>query len=351
MDAENALLESLRPVLASEVPPQDLDKVALQKVVRDRSCIYFVGFDGPTFDRRWVVKQPAVTFRQADLEPPLPAPALFEAHERLYEHLQRLDGSILTPRPVGVMPDVNAYVMEYVTGTMVSSHIALRSVRAPHRLLHGMAEAARVLKTVHTLEPALSEIVQLADLEDEARTTAAQLIRGAGLRVPSGGFFASSSASRSATVSTVVLHGDFAPENVLVGDTGTYCLDADLAEKGAAEKDVVRYLVMLYQEKFFVVGADVPPVQEMRRRAAAAFLSAYYGDQAWPESLQPLMVMGLAARYVRRQMGGVRKSSRIPARRALERRARKVLERRHFQKLLDEVSSQAYFERLHDLAP
>lgn len=348
MDAENALLESLRPVLANEIPTRDLDKVVLQKVVRDRSCIYFVGFHGPTFVRRWVVKQPAVAFRQADLEPPLPAAALFEAHERLYEHLQRLDGSILAPRPVGVMPDVNAYVMEYVTGTLVSSHIAVRSVRTPHRLLHGMAEAARVLQTVHTLELAQPEIVQLADLENEARTTAAQLIRGARLRVPAGGFFSGSSTSRSATASTVVLHGDFAPENVIVGDTGTYCLDADLAEKGAAEKDVVRYLVMLYQEKFFLVGADVPPVQDLRRRAAAAFLSAYYGDHPWPESLQPLMVVGLAARYVRRQMGGVPKSSRMPARRALERRARKVLERRHFQKLLDEVSSQDYFQRLQD---
>ena len=350
MDAENALLENLRPLLASEISAHELDKVVLQKVIRDRSCIYFVGFDGPTFDCRWVVKQPAVHFRQADLAPPLSAAALFEAHQRLHEHLHRLDGSILSPRPIGVMPDVNAYVMDYVTGSRVSSHLAFRSLRTPQQLRHGMAESARVLQTVHTLEVAQPEIVQLADLEHEARTTAAQLIRGAGLRVPSHGFFSGSSTTRSTTTSNVVLHGDFAPENVIVGDTATYCLDADLAEKGAAEKDVVRYLVMLYQAKFFMVGVDVAQVQELRRRAAADFLSAYYGDQPWPESLQPLMVVGLAARYVRRRMGGVRRSGLRSARRVLM-PARRVLDRHYFQKLLDEVSARDYFQRLQDQVP
>jgi aminoglycoside phosphotransferase (APT) family kinase protein len=335
--SEAALIERLRTVLGDQVPQRDLDRLVLDKLTRNRSSVYFVSVDGPVRDRRWVVKQPSVDFHQADLEPPMSAAAQFEAHRRLYEHLQQLDGPVRTPRPVGVMPDLNAYVMEFVTGSMVSSQITLPAVRSPDQLLSSMAASAEVLQAVHSLEPAQAELVQLADLENEARATAEAMIRSTGLRVPTKGFFAAPTTAAEVLTSGVVLHGDYAPENVIRAPSGSYCLDAALTEKGAAENDVVRFLTMLFQEKLFVVGAFLPPVQELRRRSAAAFLRAYYGERPWPETLQALMVLSLAARYKRRHVstgspsGLGKKQLLLPA--------LKALDRQHFRRLLAEVSS------------
>jgi aminoglycoside phosphotransferase (APT) family kinase protein len=335
--SEAALLEGLRAVLANEVPHQDLDSLVLDKLTRYRSSVYFVGLAGPVLERRWVVKQPTVDFLQADLAPPMSAAAQFEAHRRLYEHLQQLDGPVRTPRPVGLMPDLNAYVMEYVSGSMVSAQITLSAVRSPHQLLSSMAASAEVLRAVHSLEPAQPEIVQLAGLENEARATAARLIRSTGLRVPTKGFFSGPTTAADVLTSGVVLHGDYAPENVILAPSCIYCLDAGLTEKGAAEHDVVRFLTMLFQEKPFVVGAYLPPVQELRRRCAATFLRAYYGDRPWPETLQALMVLSLAARYKRRHASTGSPSGLGWKQQLLP--AFKALDRQHFRRLFAEVSA------------
>lgn len=342
MDGDAELTQCLRDLLATELSARELDHLVLQKVKRNRSSIYFVDLDGPTRERRWVVKQPDVTVAHADLEPPLAAADQFAAHQRLYEYLRRMDAGVLTPRPVGVMADVNAYAMEFVPGRIVSRHVALRSVRHPQDLLDGAAASAKALRLVHSLEPAQAEAVHLGDLAAELQPGATQIIRAAGLRAPEWRFRDDSSAP-TAMIERVVLHGDFAPENILLGASGTYCLDAALVSRGWAERDVVRYLVMLYQENFFIRAAVGPAAQRLRRRAGATFLDAYY-DGPWPASLQPLVLHGIAVRYARRKALLARLSyPKGPARRALE--------QYYFQRLLDEVAAPDYFERLRSSVP
>lgn len=303
MSAEETVLESLRPALREEVSASDLDRIVVHPgPPRHRSKLYFVGFDGSPPEYRWVVKQPAVDRRQEDLASPMSAAAQFEALQRLHTHLLRGDGAVVAPRPVALMPEIGAYAMEYVYGPTVRDLVGVRAVLRPEKLLTPVAKAAQVLHAVHSVERAQPEIVE------------------------------GSSVSRTVTGSRVLLHGDFAPENVILTSSGAYCcIDADLAERGSAEKDVARFLMMLFEARLFIMGADVPPVQRLRRSAATAFLTAYYGERPWPESLRPLTLTGLVSRSSIREE---QLSERSPA----LTRARSVMLKRHFENLLAEVS-------------
>lgn len=179
------------------------------------------------------------------------AAAQFEALQRLHTHLLRGDGGVVAPRPVALMPEIGAYAMEYVSGPAVRDLVGVRAVLRPRELLTAVVKAAHVLHAVHSLEPAQPELVELRDLEREFRERAPELLRRAGMRVREGWFASTgSSVSRPLTGSKVILHGDFAPENVLLMSSGDYCcIDADLAEKGSAEKDVARFLMMLFEAR------------------------------------------------------------------------------------------------------
>ena len=333
MDAESAVLECLRWALAEEVEPSDPDDLVIVHTgpSRRRSTLYFLGLAGSRPACRWVVKQPNSGSHQADLRSPLSAVGQFQALQRLHGHLRQCDGLVATPRPVAYVPEIGAYVMEYVPGHTLTALIRPRAVLRPGSLLHGVAGSAQGLHAVHSLESAEADRVDLPDLSRYAATRGRQLLETAGLPTRDRWFVPSSSAN-STTAWRVLLHGDFAPENVLLSPSGFYCLEPDLCERDWAEHDVVRFLLMLFDAPLFVAGVDIPPVQNLRRKAAATFLDAYYGEEPWPDALRPLMVLSVTARWSTRHTDIAK---RVPRRRP----ARELLLRRYFWKLLDEVSS------------
>jgi hypothetical protein len=333
MDAESAVLECLRSVLVGEIEPSDpADLVIVQTgAARRRSSLYFLGLAGGRPACRWVVKQPNSGSHQEDLRSPLSAAGQFQALQRLHEHLRQSDGPVATPRPVAYVPEIEAYVMEYVPGPTLTGLIRPGAVFRPDSLLHGVAGSAQVLHAVHSLESVEADRVDLPDLSRRAVTRGRQLLETAGLPTRDRWLVPSSSAY-STTAWKVLLHGDFAPENVLLTPSGFYCLEPDLCERDWAEHDVVRFLLMLFDAPLFVAGVDIPPVQNLRRTAAATFLDAYYGEGPWPDALRPLMVLSLTARWSTRHTDLAQRVPRL-------RRARELLLRRYFGRLLDEVSS------------
>jgi hypothetical protein len=333
MDPESAVLERLRSVLVEEVEPSDPSDLVIVHTgpARRRSSLYFVGLAGSRPACRWVVKQPNSESHQEDLRSPLSAAGQFEALQRLHGHLRKSDGRVATPRPVAYVPELEAYVMEYVPGPTLTGLIRPGAVLRPDSLLQGVAGSAQVLHAVHSLESAEADLVDLPDLSRRALTRGRQLLETAGLPTRDRWFVPSASAD-GATAWKVLLHGDFAPENIVLSPSGLCCLEPDLCERDWAEHDVVRFLLMLFDAPLFVAGVDIPSVQNLRRRAGATFLDAYYGEGPWSEVLRPLMVLGVAARWSTRHTDLAERRPRL-------RRARELLLRRYFGRLLDEVSS------------
>jgi hypothetical protein len=329
MDAESLVLDRVRPVLADQADPREVVVLHLGPG-RRRSSLYFLGLAGARSECRWVVKQPHSTSSQADLASPREAVVQYDALQRLHAHLAHSADAVGTPRPVAYLPELAAYVMEFVPGPTVTDLITHRAVARPGPLLEAVAGAARVLHAVHAVEPGLPGLVDVAELDVQAATRGRQALAAQGLRVRERWFTPTPSA-RPTAGRKVLLHGDFAPENVVLSPSGLCCLEPDLCERDWAEHDVVRFLVMLFDAPLFVVGGHLPPVRSLRRRAATTFLDAYYGSGVRPAALRPLMIASLALRWSTRRSDLLARDSRLRA-------ARIRLVRSHFTRLLDEVS-------------
>lgn len=252
---------------------------------RRRSSLYFLGPPGGPC--HWVVKQPHVRVAQADLTSPRTAAEQYDALVRLDAHLRATGSRVTTTRPLALLPELGAHLMEFVPGPTVVDLIGPGALTRPGRLWAAVDDAAEVLRAVHALDARAGE---------------------------------------------VLLHGDFAPENVVLTPAGPCCLDPDLCERGPAEHDVVRFLVMFADAPFFVVAGRLPRVRGVRRRAVRRFLTAYYDGSTPPPSLGPLLEAALAARWQTRHTD-------LLARRPRGRRTRLRLVRRHFEAVLAEVSS------------
>jgi aminoglycoside phosphotransferase (APT) family kinase protein len=340
MEPEQVVLDLVRSALVDEaghLDPGDL-VIVHEGRARRRSSLYFVGLAGSRPACRWVVKQPNSGIEQADLASPLSALSQFRALQRLHRHLLVYGGTVGTPRPVAYLPELDAYVMEYVPGPTVTSLITAGAILRPNTLLKAVSSSAEVLQAVHSIEPAVTDRIDLADLSGRAASRGRQLLEEAGLPTRDRWFEPGATTSAYATIARkVVLHGDFAPENVVCAPSGFYCLEPDLVERDWPEYDVARYVLMLFDAPLFVAGAYLPPLQNLRRRAGATFLDAYYRNGAWADALQPLMLLSLAARWSMRHTDLARRAPRL-------RRSRERLVRRHFERLLDEVSAPGWLE-------
>lgn len=339
MTAEQEVLESLRRALAPELPSDELGRLRVEPgPPRRRSALYFAGLGDVPRPYRWVVKQPYVDRRQEDLTSPLAAAEQFEALERLHAHLLAHGDGIAAPRPVAMLPELGGYVMEFVPGASVRDLVTARALLDPEPLLLGIDAAARVLHAVHSLEPAQPEVVDVTDLRAATARHAPGLLSGTGVAADGLFSYDTPPAPETDVDGCVVLHGDFAPENTLVADSGVYCIDADLASKGPAAVDVARFVTMLFEVPLFLRGADVPQIQELRRRAAVRFLDGYYRGGRGPSSLQPMVLLLLASRCRTRHADLADRGLRLAALR------RSVL-RRHFGKVLREVAEPGWPHR------
>jgi aminoglycoside phosphotransferase (APT) family kinase protein len=324
----DAISASLRRAIAAELEEQE-DLVVLSSQSRRRSDLWFMGLPGER-GPKWVVKRPRTDSRQGDLRPPLSSQQQFAALVRLSEHVLATGSALRTPAPVALLPDIDAFAMRFVQGRHVAGLIRATAVRAPGPLLAGVAAAADALRVVHALPPPQKE---LSTPEGPLEASSDRLDRAA---TPSLAPRAQPSAEIPSPLPgrrtrTVVIHGDFAPENIMLAGPTVYCLEPGLTDCGPPEIDVVRFLTMLYDAPMFILCAWNPAVQRLRRRAAATFLAAYLGDEPVSPMLQQSLRESLASRWATRHDDVVERDPSL-------RGARIWLLRKYFSALLQEKS-------------
>lgn len=333
---EQRVLDALAPAVADRAARDELTVLRTHR--RYRSSLYFVGVrDG--LEPRWVVKRPDPDRRQQDLRPPPDAEAQFDALCRLHEHLGASGDDIMAPRPVALLQQIEALAMEYVAGQTLTDLMKVGRVVRPEPLLDGVARAAAALRLIHRLAPSVSSTVDENEwMRHAAREARRHLLvarlpfRHSWLTVDSREWLTVDSREpRYVEPAEVLLHGDWAPENVVLGDHGLTCLDPELSHRGWPERDVSRFLVMLCDAPVFVTTTGLPAWALLRRRAAVTFLAAFYGDRGVSPLLRPLFLADLAARWAMRDVDVVRRN---PA----GTRSRRLLLRHHFTALLDEAS-------------
>jgi hypothetical protein len=247
----------------------------------------------------------------------------------LATHLQHNPDRVCTPEPVLAIPELGACVMTFVPGPSVTALVRPAVLGRPTPLMAGSGAAADVLRAVHSVHPPQRSVVDLAERWAQAVDASAVGMQAAGLsyRAPAG-----RPGPGVVEVAEVLLHGDFAPENVLVSPSGPCCLDPELSRHGPPEVDLARYLTMLADAPAFVLGTRSSRVQRLRREASRVFLDRYYRGASPGPLLQIQLHEMVAARWATRHLDVERR--RPPAQTA---RTRLLAE--HFSQLLAEISS------------
>jgi hypothetical protein len=315
------------------------DGLRLQFVSPDRlgrrSTVYFVGLHEEPGRCRWVVKSPNPQVLREDLPSPVSAELQFVALGRATEHLASVSDRLATPRPVALLPEIGAYAMEYVPGESLSRRIRVGALVRPARVLEGVAAAASIIKSLHRLEPERETSIDLQTVVHRSLERARAVLGRVGLSAPVAQL--DPPERRAVRGKEALLHGDFAPENVLLASGVTTCLEPDLVVRGPVEEDLARFLTMLFEAPLFLVGAYVPAIQRLRRRAAQVFLTEYYGGDSPSPILPALLYEALAARCAARYGDCARR--RPPAH-----RLRLHLLRTHFTRLMREACSRYMLE-------
>ena len=335
------VLDEARSGLAGALPHVDpIDIVVVgDPQSRRRSDLVYLGIREEASSPRWVLKVPRPDSRQHDLTAPLEASAQVEALDRMHRHLSSTTTGVRVPRVVALLPDRSGYVMDFADGPSLAALLRARALLDDAPVLRGCEEAARVLRALHELDPVSMPRPALDEMHRHAATRVQSVLQSAGLPVRRA-WLGTGPDSPVPAGTVVLLHGDFAPENILLGSGATWCLDPDLAERDWAEHDVVRFVVMLFDAPLFVVLADVPAVQRLRRRAAAVFLETYYDGVPADPAFSGMLRAALASRWATRDGDVVERGARLG-------RLRRLLLRRHFSRLLDEASTVSSLQLVH----
>lgn len=328
---QQSVLVALKSALLASDDLRDADElVVVSRVERRRSTMYFVGVAGQPGATRWVVKQPRTAAQQHDLASPLSAQEQYDALVALHDVLDGHDPRFSVPRPIAHLAEAGALAMEFVDGRSIRQLVNARAVLEPQRLLDAVRSAAALLRVLHAIQPAPGALADPEWPTNDALGDGRHVLQRVGLPLRSSWFEAAPHPQRTQT--SVLLHGDFAPENVVMASGATYCLDPALAGRGPQEIDVVRFLTMLCDAPLFIHTLAAGPIGQLRRRIAAEFVEGYYGAAGRPTSLQPMLVHAVALRWAQRHDHIFERDARAP-------NAWTVLLRAYFSRLLTEVSS------------
>ncbi len=285
------LLERVLAALASEpagTGPEARSWVLTAEPVRTaRSTLYTV--QDPS-GRNCVVKVPARGDDAVDTEPPLEAAAQFAALHRAYAW-HRDGGDAPVSRPVALLEDVGAVVMEHVPGPTVGRAVH----RAPlHPAVAGRATeaAGRYLRRLHGHAEQPGGTVSLRDLVQEVVAAERDLLVPVGLRLPAAVHRALTRTPDVAVpVRRVLLHGDYVPNNLVLTDPDhVTMLDPLLRRVGLPEDDAARFLAIVSSDTAFVPGVLAHPVRWLRRHLEVRFRQAY-GSTTAPSAVLELRLM------------------------------------------------------------
>ena len=332
---ERSVLVALKSALRASDDLRDAHElVVVSRVERRRSTMYFVGDAAQPGATRWVVKQPRTATTQHDLASPLSAEEQHDALVALHDVFGGHDTRFSTPRPIALLAEAGAFAMEFVDGRSIPQLLNARAVLKPRPSIDAVRSAAALLRALHAMQPAPNALVDTERPTDDALGDGRHVLQRVGLPLRSSWFEAAPLPRRTQT--SVLLHGDFAPENIVIASGATYCLDPALASRGPRELDVVRFLTMLCDARLFFNTLAAGPVGRLRRRIAAEFVESYYGSAGRPTSLQPLLVHALALRWAQKHDHIFERRARAPA-------AWTRMLRAYFSRLLTEVSSNPHW--------
>jgi len=270
--------------------------------IAGRSSVLFVEPAGPDDGRsRLVVKQPRADWRQDDLASPVLAEQEFRALTRLHAHFRAQGGRLRVPAPAALLPEVDAFVMEYVAGRSLRELLTYRSLLRPAPLLDGLAAAAEFIAAVHDVETLPGRQV---DLQREAQTVIAvveQKLRPVGLMLPRRVTEILHQVPRIVVDARQVwLHGDFGPENIILAEDGsTVGIDAALDTVGLPEDDLVRFIALMSGAIRFAPELFAPALSRIRRRLEEQLLGGYYGTTSYPPLFELKLIDQLARRWLR----------------------------------------------------
>lgn len=184
-------------------------------------------------------------------------------------HVLRHGGDPIVPAPVGRVADRGLLVMEHVAGAPVSD--ALRQMRSPARALHASRAAARALARLHDLPApelpdARSRVDDVRRLLDRLRYVASGLVdRAEALLEP----FAAALAPAPAR--TALVHGAYAPRQLLLDGDRIAIIDVDGVGPGDPAADVGYFMASLHDDA-------VASGRTYLRGRAAEFLDLYLAE-------------------------------------------------------------------------
>jgi len=302
---ERAVVARLAQVVA------DGDKTALsirplRSAARSRSYLAERA-DASGDTTRWFVKQTRPEWVQDDLASPVTAEEEFRALRRLHAHLSGFDARIRVPRPEAVFPELATVVMEYVPGRRLVDLLRYQSLVSPQAVLEALTTSARFLERVHSLEEPTSHVVDLRVEAESIRRFVAEELEPAGLSLPAEVDRALRRMPETRLESQqVLLHGDFAPHNILLADDGSIVgVDPALTTFGPPEDDLARFVAMVSGAVRFAPELVVPPLRVVRRTMVERLLSTYYHGASTPPLLDVRLLHVLPRRWLRlRQLAG-----------------------------------------------
>jgi hypothetical protein len=301
-----------------------------RRISRRRSEIYVVGVDdGGAVGSTWVVKRPTAGAGRLGIRTPMDAAEQYAALERLYNFLAAGNGWFAAPRPVALLAEFDALVMEFVEGHSVWDLAVPSALLRPAALREGVRLAALALRHLHTYQPRPAEPVDLVAVETEATAVSCEALRSIGIHLRDGWYHPSSQTDVIGKV--VLLHGDWAPENVLLDHDQVFLLDPELTDFGWPEHDLARFLVMLWDRSMFVATKPLTVSSRLRHDLTSVFLTAYYAGDPVSPLLRPLLLREVSQRWAARHQG-------IEGHSALELGARALVLKHYFGGLVGELS-------------
>jgi hypothetical protein len=265
--------------------------------VLTRSNVYFLGDSTAPGVCRWVVKESRGGAAQADLVESLTAFEQFSALQRLHDHFADAEEPFGVPRPIAVLPGLDAFAMSYIPGVQVSRLLRPRTVLRPERALDACSSSGALLSRLHQADR--QEVVAV---DTRRRADHILGLDAAGTLPGSLRHILEQLPGRTLRAPAVRLHGDFAPVNVIIGeDGGTFTFDIDHQIVDTPEHDIARFLVMLQTDRLFTMAVDAPAVERLRQRLERAFLDGYQAPRSADIVLHLEVVEQLLRRWTTRR--------------------------------------------------
>jgi len=303
----------------------------------ERSTLYFVG-DVGTSVPRWVVKQtyPAAAIGSV---PTLSAAAEFRSLA-LLQSWQDIGAPVA--RPVGLLPDIDALVLEFVQGRLVGNHIAAHPCRRAPDTLQLFEAAGRYLRRVHDAGCADETEVDLAEEATVVLRRSTDALSGVGLNLPTPVATAlRRTPSRRVRIRRALLYGDFVPVNLIATPSNQIVgIDPALQEIGMPEEDAARFVTFLVSNTRLMLGLVLPSVRRTSRELQEAFLSGWSGQPEPSTLLELRLLNALTLRWLRR-----RELTRL---REAPARARRLVVDRFMESLMVQVAGRLGHRSVRD---